>query len=77
MYQHYPDDVKTWVDVHHAMAQIKLTTMRQPELATYLPSCRDRAASNAAGIQFVEKNGGGRADIARYRARNLGKSLPA
>jgi hypothetical protein len=47
MYQHYPDDVKTWVDANHAMDQIKLTTMRQPEVATYVPSCRDRAASNA------------------------------
>jgi hypothetical protein len=47
MYQRYPDDVKTWVDTHHAMDQITLTTMRQPEVATYVPSCRKRAASKA------------------------------
>jgi hypothetical protein len=23
MYQHYPDDVKSWVDAHHAMDQIR------------------------------------------------------
>ena len=51
MYQHYPDDVKTWVDAHHAMDQIKLTTMRQPEVATYVPSCRDRAASKAVAAR--------------------------
>jgi hypothetical protein len=51
MYQHYPDDVKTWVDAHHAMDQIKLTTMRQPEVATYVPRCRDRAASNAVAAR--------------------------
>jgi hypothetical protein len=35
MYQHYPDDVRAWVDAHHAMDQIRLTTMQQPEVATY------------------------------------------
>jgi hypothetical protein len=40
MYRHYPDDVKDWVDRHHAMEQITMTMMRQPEVATYVPSCR-------------------------------------
>jgi len=47
MYHHYPDDVKAWVDAHRAMDQITLTTMRQPEVATYVPSCRERAAGDA------------------------------
>jgi hypothetical protein len=40
MYRHYPDDVKDWVNRHHAMEQITMTMMRQPEVATYVPSCR-------------------------------------
>ena len=40
MYQHYPDDVKDWVDRHHAMNQLTMTMMRQPEVSTYVPSCR-------------------------------------
>jgi len=51
MYQHYPDDVKAWVNAHRAMDQITLTTMRQPEVATYVPSCRTRAASNAVAAR--------------------------
>ena len=50
MYQHYPDDVKNWVDAHHAMDQIALTMMRQPEVATYVPSCRPRAKAIAARL---------------------------
>jgi len=45
MYQHYPDDVKAWVDAHHAMDQFRMTMMRQPELATYVPTCRGSAPS--------------------------------
>jgi hypothetical protein len=40
MYQHYPDDVKAWVDRHHAMNQLTTTMMRQPEVSTYVLSCR-------------------------------------
>jgi hypothetical protein len=40
MYEHYPDDVKAWVDAHHAMDQIGMTMMRQPEVATYVPTCK-------------------------------------
>ena len=50
MYQHYPDDVKNWVDAHHAMDQIALTMMRQPEVATYVPSCRPRAKAIAGRL---------------------------
>jgi hypothetical protein len=55
MYQHYPDDVKSWVDAHHAMDQIRLTTMRQPEVATYVPSCRTRAASDAVAASLPDR----------------------
>jgi hypothetical protein len=48
MYQHYPDDVKAWVNAHHAMDQIRLTTMRQPEVASYVPSCRARNSKAVA-----------------------------
>jgi hypothetical protein len=47
MYQHYPDDVKAWVNAHRAMDQIRLTTMRQPEVASYVPDCRERASGKA------------------------------
>ena len=40
MYRHYPDDVKYWVDRHRAMNQLTLTMMRQPEVSSYVPSCR-------------------------------------
>ena len=40
MYRHYPDDVKDWVDSRHAMNQLTMTMMRQPEVSTYVPSCR-------------------------------------
>jgi hypothetical protein len=43
MYQHYPDDVKAWVDAHRAMDQIGMTMMRQPEVATYVPPCKGSA----------------------------------
>jgi hypothetical protein len=46
MYRYYPDDLKAWVDAHRAMDQIDMTTMRQPEVAAYVPGCRQRAASN-------------------------------
>jgi hypothetical protein len=52
MYQHYSDDVKNWVDAHHAMDQITLTMIRQPEVATYVPSCRRRAASKAVAARL-------------------------
>jgi hypothetical protein len=52
IYQHYPDDVKNWVDAHHAMDQISLTNMRQPEVATYVPSCRRRAAGKAVAARL-------------------------
>ena len=52
MYQHYPDSVKNWVDAHHAMDQITLTMMRQPEVATYVPSCRRPAASKAVAARL-------------------------
>jgi hypothetical protein len=38
-YRHYPDDVK-WVDRHRAMDQLTMTMMRQPEVSSYVPSCR-------------------------------------
>ena len=53
MYQRYPDDVKNWVDAHHAMDQITLTMMRQPEVAIYVPSCRRRAASKAVAARLL------------------------
>lgn len=40
MYRHYPDDVKYWVDRHRAMNQLEITMMRQPEVSSYVPSCR-------------------------------------
>ena len=40
MYRHYPDDVKYWVDRHRAMNQLTITMMRQPEVSSYVPSCR-------------------------------------
>jgi hypothetical protein len=40
MYRHYPDDVKYWVDSHRAMNQLTMTMMRQPEVSSYVPSCR-------------------------------------
>jgi hypothetical protein len=40
MYRHYPDDVKYWVDRHRAMDQLTMTMMRQPEVSSYVPSCR-------------------------------------
>jgi hypothetical protein len=40
MYRHYPDDVKYWVDRHRAMNQLTMTMMRQPEVSSYVPSCR-------------------------------------
>jgi hypothetical protein len=40
MYRHYPHDVKDWVDRRHAMNQLTMTLMRQPEVSTYVPSCR-------------------------------------
>ena len=52
MYHHYPDDVKNWVDAHHAMDQITLTMMRQPEVATYVPSCRRLAAGKAVAARL-------------------------
>jgi hypothetical protein len=48
MYQHYPDNVKDWVNAHHAMDQITMTIMRQPEVATYVRSSRRRTAGKAA-----------------------------
>ena len=53
MYQHYPDDVKNWVDAHHAMDTITMTMMRQPEVATYVPSCRRRAKAIAARLPTI------------------------
>jgi hypothetical protein len=53
MYQHYPDDVKAWVNAHRAMDQITLTTMRQPDVATYVPSCRERATGKAVAARLV------------------------
>ena len=38
MYRHYPDDVKDWVDRKHAMDQVAMTMMRQPEVSTYVPA---------------------------------------
>ena len=49
MYQRYPDDVKSWVDAHHAMDQITLTMMQQPEVATYVLSCRPRSYQGRCG----------------------------
>jgi len=40
MYRHYPDDVKYWVDKNRAMNQLTITMMRQPEVSSYVPSCR-------------------------------------
>jgi hypothetical protein len=40
MYRHYPDEVKYWVDSHRAMNQLTMTMMRQPEVSSYVPSCR-------------------------------------
>ena len=40
MYRHYADDVKYWVDRHRAMDQLTMTMMRQPEVSSYVPSCR-------------------------------------
>jgi hypothetical protein len=51
MYKHYPDDVKNWVDANRAMDKITMTMMRQPEVATYVPSCRQRAASKAVAAR--------------------------
>jgi hypothetical protein len=39
MYQRYPDDVKAWVNAHHAMGGFRMTMMRQPEVASYVPTC--------------------------------------
>jgi hypothetical protein len=39
MYQRYPDDVKAWVNAHHAMDGFRMTMMRQPEVASYVPTC--------------------------------------
>jgi hypothetical protein len=47
MYRRYPDEVKNWVDSRHAMDQITITMMRQPEVAIYVPSCRRSAAGKA------------------------------
>jgi hypothetical protein len=55
MYQQYPDDVKAWVDAHHAMDQIRLTAMRQPEVGAYVPSCRTRAASDAVAASLPDR----------------------
>jgi len=35
------------------MDQITLTTMRQPEVATYVPSCRERATAKAVAARLV------------------------
>jgi hypothetical protein len=43
MYRHYPEDVKTWVDAHHAMDQMRMTMMGQPEVASYVPTCKRSA----------------------------------
>ena len=41
MYRHYPQPIREWVNAHHAMDAIEpMTTLRQPELATYVPRCR-------------------------------------
>ena len=40
MYRHYPDDVKYWVDKNRAMNHLTITMMRQPEVSSYVPSCR-------------------------------------
>jgi hypothetical protein len=40
MYRHSPENVKDWIDMHHAMDQTAMTMMRQPEVAKYVPSCR-------------------------------------
>jgi hypothetical protein len=53
MYRRYPDDVKIWVDSHHAMDQITMTMMRQPEVAIYVPSCRRRAAGKAVAARLL------------------------
>ena len=47
MYRRYPDEVKIWVDSRHAMDQITMTMMRQPEMAIYVTSCRRRAVGKA------------------------------
>jgi hypothetical protein len=47
MYRRYPDHVKNWVDAHRAMDQITMTMMRQPEVATYVSSCRRRGAGKS------------------------------
>jgi hypothetical protein len=52
MYQHYPDNVKDWVTAHHAMDQITMTMMRQPEVATYVPSCGPRAVGKAVAARL-------------------------
>ena len=39
MDQRYPDDVKAWVNAHHAMDGFRMTMMRQPEVASYVPTC--------------------------------------
>jgi hypothetical protein len=43
MYEHYPDDVKAWVNARHALDQIGMTTMRQSEVAKYVPACKGSA----------------------------------
>jgi hypothetical protein len=52
MYRRYPDEVKNWVDSRHAMDQITITMMRQPEVAIYVPSCRRRAAGKAVATNL-------------------------
>jgi hypothetical protein len=52
MYRRYPDEVKNWVDSRHAMDQITITMMRQPEVAIYVPSCRRRAVGKAVATNL-------------------------
>ncbi|MFZ1192738.1 MAG: hypothetical protein WB691_18520 [Pseudolabrys sp.] len=53
MYRRYPEDVRNWVDFHHAMDQLTMTMMRQREVAIYVPRCRRRAASEAAAARLL------------------------
>jgi hypothetical protein len=53
MYRRYPDDVKSWVDSHHAMDQITMTMMRQPEVAICVSSCRRRVAGKAVAARLL------------------------
>jgi hypothetical protein len=54
MYRRYPDEVKNWVDSRHAMDQLTMTMMRQPEVAIYVPSCRRSAAGWRQFCDFLE-----------------------